>query len=52
MTDWQVVLHPAAVEEAEAATRWYRERSSRAAAKFVEQMVEKSWVAFATDGAI
>lgn len=35
----QVFLHPAAVEEAEAATRWYRERSPRAAARFVEEII-------------
>ena len=32
------VIHPAAVEEAEKATRWYRERSARAAAEFVDEV--------------
>ena len=31
-------IHPAAVEEAEKATRWYRERSASAAAQFVEEI--------------
>lgn len=44
MTVKQLSLHPAAVEEAEAAARWYRERSPRAAARFVdeiEQVIDK-----------
>ena len=32
------VIHPAAVEEGEKATRWYRQRSARAAAQFVEEV--------------
>jgi plasmid stabilization system protein ParE len=32
------VIHPAAVEEAEKATRWYRERSASAAAQFVQEV--------------
>jgi len=32
------VIHPAAVEEAEKATRWYRQRSARAGAQFVEEV--------------
>jgi toxin ParE1/3/4 len=32
------VIHPAAAEEAEEATRWYRERSARAAVQFVEEV--------------
>ncbi len=31
-------IHPAAVEEAEKATRWYCERSARAAAEFVDEV--------------
>jgi len=38
MTTWQLYLHPAAVEEAEVAARWYRERSLRAAARFVDEV--------------
>ncbi len=32
------IIHPAAVEEAEKAARWYRQRSARAAAQFVEEV--------------
>ncbi len=32
------LIHPAAVEEAEKAARWYRERSARSAAQFVEEV--------------
>jgi len=32
------LIHPAAVAEAEKATRWYRERSARTAAQFVEEV--------------
>jgi len=32
------IIHPAAVEEAEKATRWYRERSACSAAQFVEEV--------------
>jgi toxin ParE1/3/4 len=38
MTAWDFHLHPAAVEEAEAAARWYRERSPRAAKRFVDEL--------------
>ncbi len=38
MTAPDFILHPAAVEEAEAAARWYRERSPRAAKKFVDEL--------------
>jgi toxin ParE1/3/4 len=38
MTAKQVLFHPAAIEEAEAAARWYRERSPRAAARFVDEV--------------
>jgi plasmid stabilization system protein ParE len=34
----QLYLHPAAVEEAVAAARWYRERSPRAAARFIDEI--------------
>ncbi len=34
----RISIHPAALEEAEAAARWYRERSPRAAARFVEEI--------------
>ena len=37
MTAKQLSFHPAAIEEAEAAARWYRDRSPRAAARFVEE---------------
>ena len=32
------LIHPAAVEEAEKATRWYRQRSAHAGAQFVEEV--------------
>jgi plasmid stabilization system protein ParE len=35
MTDKRTSFHPDAIEEAEAAARWYRQRSKRAAARFV-----------------
>ena len=38
MTTRQLYLHPAAIEEAEEATRWYCERSPRAAARFVNEV--------------
>jgi plasmid stabilization system protein ParE len=38
MTAWDFSLHPDAVDEAEAAARWYRERSPRAAKRFVEEV--------------
>jgi toxin ParE1/3/4 len=38
MTAPDFFLHPAAVEEAEAAARWYRERSPRAANRFVSEL--------------
>jgi plasmid stabilization system protein ParE len=40
MSTGQVFFHPEALEEAEAATRWYRERSPRAAQRFVEEIDE------------
>ena len=33
-------IHPAALREAEAAIEWYRERSQRAAERFVQELVE------------
>ena len=38
MTAQDFYLHPAAVEEAVAAARWYRERSPRAAKRFVDEL--------------
>jgi plasmid stabilization system protein ParE len=38
MTTQDFYLHPAAIEEAEAAARWYRERSPRAAKGFVDEL--------------
>jgi plasmid stabilization system protein ParE len=38
MTTQDFYLHPAAIEEAEAAARWYRERSPRAAKRFVDEL--------------
>ncbi len=38
MTAEQTFFHPAALEEAEAAARWYHERSPRAAARFVGEL--------------
>ena len=38
MTAGRIYFHPEAVEEAEAAALWYRERSPRAAARFVEEV--------------
>ena len=38
MTAKQVWLHPAAIEEAEGAARWYHERSPRVAGRFVEEL--------------
>ena len=38
MTRKAVVLHPAALAEAEAATEWYRQRSGRAAAGFLDEI--------------
>jgi plasmid stabilization system protein ParE len=38
MTARQLYLHPAAVEEAEKAAHWYRERSPWAAVRFVEEV--------------
>lgn len=34
----QFFFHPAAIEEAESAARWYRERSSVTATRFVDQL--------------
>lgn len=38
MSGKAVRLHPAAVEEAEAATDWYRQRSIRAAEMFLDEL--------------
>jgi plasmid stabilization system protein ParE len=38
MTELQLFLHPAALEEAEAAARWYHERSPKAATRFVAEL--------------
>ena len=38
MTAREFSFHPAAVEEAEVAARWYRERSPRAAPRFVNEL--------------
>ena len=40
MTVRQLFFHPAAIEEAEAAARWYRERSPRAATRFVDEIYQ------------
>lgn len=38
MTPQDFSLHPAAIEEAVAAALWYRERSPRAAKRFVDEL--------------
>ena len=38
MTVRQLSFHPDAIEEAEAAARWYRQRSARAAGRFVDEL--------------
>jgi plasmid stabilization system protein ParE len=38
MTAAQFFFHPAAIEEAESAARWYRERSLLAATRFVDEL--------------
>jgi len=38
MTEQDFYLHPAAVEEAVAAARWYGERSPRVAKRFVDEL--------------
>ena len=38
MTARQLSFHPDAIEEAEAAARWYRQRSARAAGRFVDEL--------------
>jgi plasmid stabilization system protein ParE len=38
MTSKRLSLHPEAIEEAESAARWYRERSPLAAARFVDEI--------------
>jgi len=38
VTGGSVQIHPAALEEAEAATDWYRQRSMRAAEMFVQEL--------------
>ena len=40
MNPGQFFFHPAAIEEAESAARWYRERSLLAAARFVDELNE------------
>ena len=40
MTVKQISFHPDAIDEAEAAARWYRQRSVRAAARFVDEVNE------------
>jgi toxin ParE1/3/4 len=39
MTLQNLYLHPAALEEAEETARWYRQRSPRAAARFVDELI-------------
>ena len=36
----ELSFHPSAIDEAEAAARWYRERSPRAAARFVVELFD------------
>lgn len=38
MTSASVRIHPAALEEAEAGTEWYRQRSMRAAEMFLDEL--------------
>ena len=38
MRSGSVRIHPAALEEAETATAWYRQRSSRAAEMFLDEL--------------
>lgn len=38
MSELRVFFHPEAVEEAEAAVRWYAERSATAAGRFVQEL--------------
>jgi toxin ParE2 len=38
MIHWQLTFHPAAIAEAEEVSRWYRNRSKRAANRFVEEL--------------
>ena len=38
MSDREFLFHPAAIEEAMHAARWYRERSPQAAKRFVEEV--------------
>lgn len=38
MTPTQFFFHPAAIEEAESAARWYRERSPITATRFVDEL--------------
>jgi plasmid stabilization system protein ParE len=40
MTVRQVSFHPDAIEEAVATARWYRQRSARAAERFVDELPE------------
>ncbi|HTF25830.1 MAG TPA: addiction module protein [Candidatus Limnocylindria bacterium] len=38
MTARQLSFHPDAIDEAEAAARWYRQRSARVAGRFVDEL--------------
>ncbi len=38
MSSGSVRIHPAALEEAETATNWYMQRSSRAAEMFLDEL--------------
>jgi len=38
MSARKLLFHPAAIDEAEAAARWYRERSLKAATRFVAEV--------------
>jgi len=40
MTATKFSFHPAAIDEAEASARWYRERSPLSAARFVDELNE------------
>ena len=40
MTAGQLSFHPEAIDEAEAAAQWYRERSPQAAAQFVAELFD------------
>jgi plasmid stabilization system protein ParE len=36
----QLFFHPSAIDEGDAAARWYRERSARAAARFISEVFD------------